>query len=282
MVKKVEHFPVSLMLDSGAFSAWARGQSIDVDKYIAFIKEHEEFVASYVNVDVIPGVSNMKGPMPLPTRAEVEASAKAGWDNMKKIEDAGLKAIPVFHLGENFSWLDKMLEHGYDYIGLGFTSVRNTAPRIQWLDRVFTRLTNKDGWPIVKTHAFGLTSVNLMFRYPWYSCDSVTWMLVGGYGGVYIAKQGKDGEPNFGIGPRMLKISDEARELSKYTHYNNVGPVTQAYVQKYLNVIDIDLEKLRVSNIERNTANLRFFRKIEENLKDFPFEHRKAAGLFGE
>ncbi len=41
----------------------------------------------------------------------------------------GLNPIPVYHLGENISWLRKYIDEGCDYIGLsplpGSTTARN-------------------------------------------------------------------------------------------------------------------------------------------------------------
>jgi hypothetical protein len=56
-----------------------------------------------------------------------------------------------------------------------------------WLDRVFDKfLTNPDGTPKVKVHGFGLTTPDLLFRYPWYSVDSGTWWRVSRYGGSLL------------------------------------------------------------------------------------------------
>ena len=44
---------VDLFLDSGAFSAWNKGTSIDIKKYIKFIKKNEDLFTVYANLDVI-------------------------------------------------------------------------------------------------------------------------------------------------------------------------------------------------------------------------------------
>ena len=46
---------ISIMLDSGAYSSWKRGEHIDLTSYIAFVKRNEHLLASYANLDVIPG-----------------------------------------------------------------------------------------------------------------------------------------------------------------------------------------------------------------------------------
>ena len=87
----------TLMIDSGAFSAWRRGAKIDLDHYADFIREHIELIDYYVNLDVIPGEFGR-----IPDQSEVDASASASWDNFLYLRDRGLESIPVFHQGEDF------------------------------------------------------------------------------------------------------------------------------------------------------------------------------------
>ena len=44
---------VDVFLDSGAFSAWTRGMEIDIQKYIEFIKQNQDIITVYANLDVI-------------------------------------------------------------------------------------------------------------------------------------------------------------------------------------------------------------------------------------
>src|SRR5690606_11430218 len=107
---------MKIMLDSGAFSAWTRGEILKLDDYITFIKRYEGRLNSYINLDVIPGTRGT-----VPTVKEVEYAAAASLDNYKSMVAAGLRPIPVFHYGENLRWLDRLLEAGADYICLGGT-----------------------------------------------------------------------------------------------------------------------------------------------------------------
>src|SRR5262245_30767441 len=47
--------PIRLFLDSGAYSAWKKGETIDVRDYIKFVREAEPCLTVYANLDVIPG-----------------------------------------------------------------------------------------------------------------------------------------------------------------------------------------------------------------------------------
>ena len=68
--------PGKLFIDSGAFSAWTRGEQIDVDEYINWINERADFIDLYGQVDTIPG-DKIKGH----TQEQVEEAARATWEN---------------------------------------------------------------------------------------------------------------------------------------------------------------------------------------------------------
>src|ERR1700678_1129246 len=105
---------VRLLLDSGAYGAWRRGKTIDLDTYCDFIEENKNFVTSYVCLDTIPGSF---GKMDKGQR-EIEVSAQLSFENQLKMRKRGLSPIPVFHQGEQFHWLKKMLDNGEPYIGI--------------------------------------------------------------------------------------------------------------------------------------------------------------------
>src|SRR5690554_1780501 len=114
MRPQYEPIRVKLMLDSGAFSAWKMNQPIDLRDYIDFLKQTDGLLESYVALDVIPG----QGGRMVRTYEAVEASAKASYRNLEIMRDAGLRPIPVFHQGEDFKWLNRLVEDGEEYIGI--------------------------------------------------------------------------------------------------------------------------------------------------------------------
>ncbi len=44
---------VDVFLDSGAFTAWTKRVEIDIQKYIEFIKQNQDVLTVYANLDVI-------------------------------------------------------------------------------------------------------------------------------------------------------------------------------------------------------------------------------------
>ena len=161
---------VELFLDSGAFSAFTQKVTIDIQEYIAFIKEHEDIIDVYANLDVI-------------------GSAKGTWKNQVKMEKAGLSPLPTFHYGEDIKWLLQYLDRGHDYIALGGMVPISTKDLRSWLDSLFSKyLTDDSGMPVCKVHGFGLTSLPLLFRYPWYSVDSTSWVMTSRLGAIQVPR----------------------------------------------------------------------------------------------
>ncbi len=164
-----KHPKVELFLDSGAFSAFTQGVSIDIQEYIAFIKQHLDIISVYANLDVI-------------------GDAEGTLRNQKIMERAGLNPLPCFHYGEPLKFLDYYLSN-YEYLALGGMVPIPNMELAGWLDDLFcNRICSSDGLPRVKVHGFGLTSLKLMLRYPWYSVDSTSWVVTGRLGSVYVPK----------------------------------------------------------------------------------------------
>lgn len=173
---------IKIMLDSGAYSSWARGEEqLDLGQYIDFIKQYQSDVDTYINLDVIPGEKGRT-----PTTREVDSAAAASFENYEQMVAAGLHPIPVFHYGENMRWLEKLVEAGAKYICLGGTVGLKTPIKRKFLDECFTVLTNARGAPIVRVHGLGVTEGQFIVRYPWHSVDSTSWMIAPTYGMIIV------------------------------------------------------------------------------------------------
>lgn len=145
-----------IIIDSGAYSAMTMGASIDIDEYCKFIIGVG--AKTYVGLDVI---------------GNPEATAK----NIKYMEDEYfLNPIPTFHVGGDLRHLEALKE--YPYIAIG-GMIFNTEIERQ-TDRVWNTILTK--MPGVNVHGFGLTGINLISRYPWYSIDSSTYKSCRRYG----------------------------------------------------------------------------------------------------
>lgn len=257
-------------LDSGAYSAWSRGTVIDLDEYIEFIKANIEMLDAYASLDVIPGK-----PGAIATQIERDAAAQQSWRNYLYMVEDGLQPIPVYHYGEHERFLDRMLQHGCDYIGIGGLVGVPGPLRLQWLDRVFDRLTDAEGMPIVKTHGFGMTAIPLIFRYPWHSVDSTTWIKITANGAVYLPAM-QNGRFVFDEIPTIISVSDKNdKQTEGGKHANSLSPGMKRILVQWLESCGKSLAQVTESYFHRATVNVTFFRKVSELKATRPFE--KAA-----
>jgi hypothetical protein len=264
---------VSLMLDSGAYTAWTQGTKIDLDEYIAFIKKNIDKIDTYFALDVIP-------PKPR-TGDAVEASAQASYDNLAKMRKAGLKPIPVFHLGEDFKWLDRLLKDGYDYIGFGGPSWAPGVDLIPWLDRVFDRITDKKGRPTIRAHGLGLASPELMMMYPWYSCDAASWALTAAFGSIYCPIY-RNKKPDYSVAPMKVSVSMEERKSGlSNDHFLRWGPLMRECLDDFLGRVGVSLEEVSENYVKRAQAIVYFYKNFEQALsaKEILFQRKPSGWL---
>lgn len=110
-----------LFVDSGAFSAATQGVEIDIGEYCAFVQEYADLIEVYSNLDVI-------------------GDPKATFRNQCEMERRGLSPLPVFHVGGDWSYLERYIER-YSYIALGgrvpYFSSSATKRVMPWLVRCF-------------------------------------------------------------------------------------------------------------------------------------------------
>jgi hypothetical protein len=275
---------VDLILDSGAYSAWKKRESLTVDQYAEFINKHKSSLAHYVNLDRIPGEWGR-----VPSPSEVEASAQIGMENLLKLRKLGLLAMPVFHQGERLYWLEKMIDEGYSYIGISPANDRTTEQKQDWLDEIFGFLCGSRGYPHIKTHGFGVTALPLLFRYPWYSADSVTWLLVGGYGGILVPRTDVNGKHDYTVSPLVVQVSQRtngrpsAASLEPGKHFMSMGEASQKHILKYVEDEGFSMEKLKSEYLARQRVNCRFFKKAGQTYVPKPFvrQKRTLSNLFG-
>lgn len=166
-----------VFLDSGAFSMFTQGVKVDLKKYAKFVQNKAEVIEIASNLDVIGA-----------------GHEKESYDRQKQLERWGAKVQPVHHVRDADEWLQRYLDEGYDYIFLGGMVPESTPVLRGWLDHIWHHyLTKPDGTPKVKVHGFGLTTLELIFRYPWYSVDSTSWVMIAQFGGVLMDIAQPDG-----------------------------------------------------------------------------------------
>ena len=257
-------------LDSGAYSAWSRGTVIDIDEYMEFIRANSDLLEVYASLDVIPGAPGRAA-----TTTERDEAAEQSWANYLYMVKDGLSPLPVYHYGEHRRFLDRMIESGCPYIGIGGLVGIPGASRRLWLDGVFHHITNDAGFPIVKTHGFGMTAVPLIFRYPWYSIDSTTWIKITASGSVYLPAM-RDGEFVFDTVPMTVSVSNRnPKQGEGGKHANTMASGMRAILERWLAFCGKTYEQVHESYYHRATCNVMFFKMVSEAVGVRPFDKKK-------
>lgn len=270
-------------MDSGAFSVWSQGATVDLHAYLKFCHRHPD-TSYFVNLDVIPGRPNDKSSL---TKDAIEESCKQSWRNYKSMlaELPKEKVIPVFHQNDNFKWLDKYLEFGTPYIGISPANDSRTNSiqikrkgliqqpqntKTEWLEKVRPFIFDKAGRPIVKTHGFAVTSYPLMKYWEWHSVDSASWKLVGAWGSIYYPTI-KNGHWDFGQVPWQCAVSPMAphQNNGKRDHnYFNLSPTIQRQVEEFVHSCGVEIGTYKIRNVPDDYRLRRHKGEIWYNKKD--------------
>jgi len=247
--------PHSIFLDSGAFSMFTQGIDVNLQDYADYITENHDVIHTASNLDVI-GAGN----------------EQASYDNLKTLEKMGVQVQPVHHARDADIWLERYLAEGYDYIYLGGMVPESTGYLQKWLDHIWGKyLTNPDGTAKVKVHGFGMTVDSLMWRYPWFSVDSTSWIMGSRMGTIYVDLPHRDVK---------IKISDQSPDCKALgRHFDNFSPIEQDAIRAYIESRGFDAELLRTKYGMRDLWNAQYYTRIQDRRVD-RFCQPKAGGLF--
>jgi hypothetical protein len=267
---------VSLMLDSGVFSAWNKGGTLSIKDYIAYLKDYKSLLHSYVSMDVIPGEIGRKR-----TQSEVEESAKKSYDNLQIMKGHGLSPIPVFHQDEPFSWFERMLKDGEKYIGISSgkdLAAENDLKR-NWLDTIFTMICDAKGQPLIKTHGFGITRTQYLTRYPFTTVDSTTWLLTPGFG-IIIVPTYRGDKPDYWAPPIRIPVTGIAQKSTtqQKLQLEGLNGLQFDCVAKFLrDEVGVSVGEARYGTGIRRKAVLIYFMRLAEHLLDIRFVNKSSG-----
>jgi hypothetical protein len=220
-----------IMLDSGAFTAWTKGDEVQLKHlvriYRAFIRKYEKNVSAVwlINLDRIPGA---KGREPSPQ--EITDAMHESDRNLEVLQrEFGPIVLPVFHQGEPVSRLRDVAAQA-DYICV---SPRNDLPerlRVQWSRQVHALIK-------CKTHGLATTGVQMATTVPWHSTDSAAWNIRAALGMAFV---------NFGDRAVSVFISqDSPARFERGKHYDSMSDVKRAFLRARIEARGFTVEQLR-------------------------------------
>lgn len=251
-----------VFIDSGAYSAHTKGAVIEMAAYAEFVKEHRKYITIAANLDDLtdPAIT---------------------WRNQQDMESRvdGVPVLPTFHFGEPIEWLTHYVRH-YDYIALGGQVGQSAEQLMFWLDELWDKyLTDVNGYPLVRVHAFGVTSVPIMRRYPWYSVDSTSWIMAAATGKAMFCRT----DPNNGL-PHLAVLSVSDKSPAKDQREQHVDSLTPAQREGFMKLVHeqgFNLEELQTDYKKRFLCNATAYVTLASRIKYKRFDSG-AMSLFAE
>ena len=160
------------ILDSGAFSFFGGGQSVDWKKYVGqycdFIKKTNQKLFFELDIDLI-------------------TSLKFAEQLRKEIEfQTGRQSIPVWRPSRGLEYWHKMIEE-YSYVAISASGAFDSAwTRTNEGLRIMQKLLALAHAKNCKVHGLGYTFISTLKQVPFDSIDSTTWNVGGKYGNVCL------------------------------------------------------------------------------------------------
>jgi len=264
----------NLMVDSGAWSAYTKSETVDIYKYMEYLTEHKDVIDHYISLDVI------KDP-------------QTSMRNYLLMKSHGFNPIPVYHVETDAKYLRWYLKQT-DYIAIGAIAKMSTKARVNNLDGIWGKyLTDSKGMPLAKFHGLGLTSLDILTRYPWFSVDSTSWCLYGKYGMVLVPKMVKN---KYDYGEMMWKIfisNESPKAKIKGRHFKTLTKSQQTEILKYVHEKGFKLGKVNIEGkvLERGVSNdayirdqinTLFFIDVLRQIPEWPWPFKKGnmIGLY--
>jgi len=213
-----------VMVDSGAFSVFNSGKTINIDDYCKYINENP-MVDRFVELDFIPGVVSGKISAEMSMRG-AEESRKNYLYMLTKVKRTE-KIMPVFHYAEPWEYLKAMVETKHD--GVHFVpSICVSGPKTSGKQKEFFdflakcfNIINESENKGVQVHALGVGVVDVLNSQPLYSADFASWVMSASVGTIMTKEYG------------ALSVSDRGDAKSVEHMPPQAKEALRAYVAKF-------------------------------------------------
>jgi hypothetical protein len=151
---------IRFLLDSGAFTAWKKGSTINLDDYCKFIEKLPITPWRYFNLDVV-------------------GNPKESFNNYQKMLERGFTPMPVFTRGEDVSMLEEYYKTS-DVVAIG--GLVKTNNNAGFVKGIMSKVKDR------KVHLLGFAKLDFLKTYKPYMADSSRWAngALYGLGDLYL------------------------------------------------------------------------------------------------
>lgn len=245
---------IEIMFDSGAFSAWSRGDEVDLKQllrvYIAAFKRctNMKFKAIYfINLDKIPG-----SPSRTATSEEITEALRISDENYDVLtkELGAERILPVFHQNEPTERLREIAAMNPAYVCVSPRNDLGEQKRREWANRAHKVLAET----ATSSHGLAATGGEMMTTIPWYSVDSASWITIAAYGAVMFLHK------NTWKSIAISEHSSSRRFFGQHIDHGDRGILQGIKLQ--CEEIGLSIEELRTKFGARELFNIYSLQKI--------------------
>jgi len=219
-----------IMLDSGAFTAWTKGEEVHLPHLVDVYAELVDIIGDlnkvwFINLDKIPGK-----PGETATEEQLAEAIKISDENYAVLnEKFPNRVLPVFHQNEDEARLKEVCDMSGGYVCISPRNDLGETYRARWAAETHHLLPEG-----IRTHGLAATGTQMMTKVPWLSVDSATWILIAAYGGIFI-------DTNF----RIVGVSETSpTRHDKNAHVTTLADPERDYLYDLMKKWKFTLEEL--------------------------------------
>lgn len=213
-----------VMLDSGAFTAFMKGEKLTVPDLAKVYREtmrklNKSLQVWLINLDVIPGsAADLQGGKAA-SPDEIKAALKQSDENYKKLRaEFGDIVLPVYHQTEGEKRLRQVVAMNH-YVAMGFRQDFAETHRIKHAATALS-IAHASG---VKVHGLATTGTKMLLRAPFDSVDSASWLYAAAMGKILFVAENKT--------VKVLPISQESPfQKQDRGHFNTLPDEEKEYI----------------------------------------------------
>lgn len=243
----------SLLLDSGAFTAWSKGHEVVLDDLIAVYDEmmnanyHRAKNIWLISLDKIPG-----SPGRTADPAEIAECCRISDVNFEILKRRyGDRVLPVFHQGEPSSRLHEVCDMA-EFICVSPRNDLHESQRVRWSAETHALIPGK------MTHGLAATGYQMMHTVPWFSVDSASWIFCATNGAILMNHRMK-----------VLQMSDQSSsQKTTDQHFKTLPEIAQRAFRNFVESRGFTIEGLVSEFRERLIWNRVILSEIQYAIPD--------------
>ncbi len=236
---------VEVMFDSGAFSAWSKGEpDTDVRNLLSTYRQALRSCQPifkevwFISLDKIPGAPGRTA-----NSEEIAEAIRVSDANHHVLaSELGNRVLPVWHQSESLERLEEVKALNPDYICVSPRNDLLETQRREWSQRAHQHTKG------VRTHGLAATGGEMLLNVPWTSTDSASWVQLAAYGMVLVPECASI---------RTIAVSEHNSDRRLWgRHGDTAGEEARMLLDRTAEEVGVSREELRTKSGARELFNI--------------------------